>query len=272
MHMLSEGELPFFMNELPHMDTVTSILDHSAVSGRYLFPQDRKFAAPFMVPVQGAAIACYRRIVDQYRPTLVHFHGNGEAVADYVPEMADVFASLGVNSLFVEYRHYGDSTGKAGLVAMLGDGEAALAAAGIPAEKAIVFGRSIGSLYAIELAARHPEIAGLVIESGIADPAERFLVHADFSSVDFTEQEVRAEVRRWFDHRQKLSHYLNPLLVLHTENDGLIDISHAERNYEWAGSAIKKLVRFRSGNHNTIMRANHRAYFETLGDFINIVS
>ena len=45
-----------------------------------------------------------------------------------------------------------------------------------------------------------------------------------------------AEVERHFDHKKKLSSYNNPLLILHTENDGLIDISHAERNHQWAGS------------------------------------
>lgn len=251
-------------------EPVKSILDHPAISGRYLFPQDRKFPSPKMVEVPGAILACYRRVTHENRPTIVHFHGNGEAVADYVPEMADVFDHLGANSLFIEYRGYGDSTGKAQLAAMLGDGEAVLTASRIPPEKAIVFGRSIGSLYAIELAARQPEIAGLVIESGIADPAERFLAHADFHSSGFTERQVRDEVSSYFDHRLKLSKYMNPLLILHTENDGLIDISHAERNYEWAGSPIKKLIRFRSGNHNTIMRTNHRSYLEALADFINI--
>ena len=38
-----------------------------------------------------------------------------------------------------------------------------------------MFGRSIGSLYAIELAQRHPNIAGLIIESGIK---KTFIVQA----------------------------------------------------------------------------------------------
>ena len=134
-----------------------------------------------MVQVEGAELACYRKIVDPANFTMVHFHGNGEAVADYVPWMADLLSTLGLNSLFVEYRQYGGSTGKAQLVAMLGDGEAVVAAAGMVPERVIAFGRSIGSLYAIELVHRQPTIAGLVLESGIADPSERFLAYADLS-------------------------------------------------------------------------------------------
>ena len=245
-----------------------SILDHPAISGRYLFPQPRCVDDPFLVEVDGAKLACYRRIIDPRNFTLVHFHGNGEAVADYVPDMAEVFAGIGLNSLFVEYREYGGSTGNAQLVAMLDDGEAAIDAAELLPEKTIVFGRSIGSLYAIELAHRLPNIAGLILESGIADPSERFLTYADLKSAGLEEAAVLAEVARYFNHEAKLSEYKNPLLVLHTEDDGLIDISHAERNYQWAGSTQKQLVRFPFGNHNTILQANLKEYLDLLGDFV----
>lgn len=245
-----------------------SILDQPAISGAYLFPQPRSVSDPFWVEVDGTELACYRQIVDPQNFTLIHFHGNGEAVADYVPDMAILFAKMGLNSLFVEYREYGGSSGQAHLVAMLGDGEAALESADLEPEKVIVFGRSIGSLYAIELAARQPGIAGLIIESGIADPSERFLAYADLESAGLQKADVMAEVGHQFNHRTKLSGFENPLLILHTENDGLIDISHAERNYEWAGSIDKKLVRFPYGNHNTILPANAKEYLDAVRSFV----
>jgi pimeloyl-ACP methyl ester carboxylesterase len=249
-----------------------SILDHPAISGRYLFPQPRGIDDPFVVQVDAAELACYRRIANPDNFTLIHFHGNGEAVADYVPWMGDELASMGLNSLFVEYRQYGRSTGKAQLAAMLGDGEAAMTAAGIAPERAIAFGRSIGSLYAIELVHRQPTVAGLVLESGIADPSARFLAYADLSATAITEADVIAESRRWFDHQQKLSSFHNPLLVLHTERDGLVDISHAERNYEWTAGSQKRLVRFPVGNHNTILGYNREEYIQSLRDFVKLVA
>ena len=251
--------------------TSDSILDHPAVSGRYLFPQARHVDDPFIVKVDGAELACYRRIVDPENFTMVHFHGNGEAVSDYLPDMADVFAGFGLNSLFVEYREYGGSTGQAQLVAMLGDGETAIKAAGLPPEKTIVFGRSIGSLYAIELVHRQGAIAGLILESGIADPSERFLTYADLSAAGIAEDDVLAETKRRFNHKRKLSGYKNPLLIMHTENDGLIDISHAERNYRWAGSPQKRLLRFPVGNHNTILGKNWGDYMAAVGSFVKTI-
>ena len=249
-----------------------SVLDQPGISGCYLFPQPRVVADPFIVEVDSAELACYHKVIDPAAFTLVHFHGNGECVADYVPTMADVFADFGLNSLFVEYREYGASTGKAQLVAMLGDGEAAIKAAGLQPKKVIVFGRSIGSLYAIELADRQPNIAGLIIESGIADPSAQFLTYADLESAGIEKADVLAEVELHFNHQMKLGNYVNPLMILHTEKDGLIDISHAERNFEWAGSEQKQLVRFPHGNHNTIFRANLTEYLEAVRSFVELVT
>lgn len=246
----------------------SSLLDHTAISGRYLFPQARFVQNPLMVIVDGAELACYQNIVDPNALTVIHFHGNGEAVADYVPSMADHFGDLGLNSLFVEYREYGESSGVARLVTMLADGETAMKAAKLSPEHVIVFGRSIGSLYAIELAARQPSVAGLVLESGIADPSERFLTYADLDSQGLDETTVRAEVKRHFNHKAKLAAYRNPLLTLHTQHDGLIDISHAERNHKWAGSHQKRLVRFAVGNHNTIFGSNQKSYLDAIRSFV----
>ena len=247
---------------------MTSLLDLPAISGCYLFPQPRCVKQPWMVPVDGAELACFRSHVDPSRFTLIHFHGNGEGVADYIPWLPNKLSALGLNSIFVEYRGYGESTGQAQLAAMLGDGEAVMNAAGLRPEQVIAFGRSIGSLYAIELVHRHPSVAGLILESGIAEPAERFLKYADLSGTGLTQDDVVAEARRTFNHQQKLSGYHQPALLLHTVYDGLVDISHAERNLQWLGGQQKKLIRFVNGDHNSILGYNTVKYFEAIAEFV----
>ncbi len=254
---------------MPSTDPQQSILDHPAISGNYLFPQQRYLDDPFLVEVGGIKLTCFHKVVDPEHHTIIHFHGNGEAVYDYL-DVADELANLGVNSLFVEYREYGGSTGKAQLVAMLGDGESVVAAAGLTPQKVIAFGRSIGSMYAIELVHRLPKIAGLILESGIARPAERFLMYADLSSGEICDEDVLREVDRHFNHQTKLSGYRGPLLVLHTENDGLVDISHGEQNYEWAASSAKRFLRFPVGDHNSILALNHAEYFKAVDEFIRL--
>ena len=245
-----------------------SILDHPAVSGRYLVPQSRKVTNPFYVDVPDARLACYHQVVNPDSYTLVHYHGNGEAVADYIPEFANACANMQLNTLFVEYRGYGASTGEAQLVAMLDDGIAAIRAAGLEWNRVIVFGRSIGSLYAVDLAARYPEIAGLILESGLADPVERFLKYSKLEPAGLTADDVVPDVQRFFNTQLKLAQYAGPLLLLHTENDGLIDIAHAEQNLAWAASTDKSLVRLPNGNHNTIMTLNWQAYRDAIEQFV----
>ena len=79
--------------------------------------------------------------------------------------------------------------------------------------------------------------------------------------------QVSTEVRRHFNHKRKLSGYCGPLLILHTEHDGLVDISHAERNHKWAASARKQLIRFSEGDHNSIMAYNQPEYFDAIQAF-----
>lgn len=247
---------------------MASLLDHPNVSGRYLFPQPRRVGNPWLVPVEGAELACYRRIVDPSHVTLMHFHGNGEAAADYIPWMADEFADLGLNSLFIEYRGYGGSSGKAQIAKMLGDGEAVMIAAGLKPEQVIAFGRSVGSLYAIELVHRRPSIAGLILESGIAEPVERFLKYADLSGPEISRNDVIEAANSQFNHQSKLSEYHQPALILHTVHDSLVDISHAEKNLEWLASRQKKLIRFPYGDHNSILTCNHEKYLAAIDEFV----
>lgn len=253
------------------MNPAQSILGDPAISGCYFFPQARRVSDPFIIEVNGVSLNCYQKIVNPDAFTLVHFHDNGETVSDYLPDLADIFAGKGLNTLFVEYRGYGGSSGTASLASMLGDGETVLEAAGLAQERTIAFGRSIGSLYAIELVSRLPRIAGLIIDSGITNLIPRFLDQVDFSAFGLNEPEVHAELQRLFDHEKKLSNYHQPLLVLHTENDGLLDFSNAEKLHDWAGSSKKRLVGSPVGNHNSIMASNFVEYFEVVDEFLQNV-
>ncbi|MCK4501945.1 MAG: alpha/beta hydrolase, partial [Desulfuromonadales bacterium] len=64
--------------------------------------------------------------------------------------------------------------------------------------------------------------------------------------------------------------YSGPTLVLHTQNDGLVDVSHGQRLYDWAAGE-KRLKIFPQGNHNDIMYVNAREYFGLVAEFISAV-
>jgi pimeloyl-ACP methyl ester carboxylesterase len=249
-----------------------SLLDHPVLAGRLFFPRRSTVSDPLLVTAADGTsrLACFRMAPHPGAPTVIHFHGNGEVVSDYVPDMAEEFANFGVNVLFAEYRGYGASTGaQPALGAMLDDAAAVLDASGERPESVILFGRSIGSLFAIELAARYPKVRGLILESGIADPLERTLFRVAPEELGVSRAELAQAIASRLDHRAKLGSYGGPLLVLHAANDQLVVPSHAERNFAWSAAAPgdKELVLFPRGNHNSIFLSNYSEYTAALRRF-----
>jgi pimeloyl-ACP methyl ester carboxylesterase len=245
-------------------------LDHPILSSRYFYPWPNRFAEPFFVEGDGFRLGCrYRRVHDD-AATIIHFHGNGESVADYLGEFEQQITGLGANLLLAEYRGYGMSSGAPALAAMLDDVELIVRACGVPPERVVFIGRSLGSLYALHGAARYPRAAGLIIESGLADPLERILVRIEPREVGATAEELRASVERCLDQRAKIASFRGPVLIMHTRNDDLVSVSHAERLHAWANPP-KQLLLFERGDHNTILEVNRDAYFAAVGAFIGSI-
>ena len=246
--------------------TSRSILDHPTLSRRYFSP--RREAPPdiFWVECHEARLACAYVAPHPDALTFVHFHGNGEVVADYLPEFAADLTALGVNVLFVEYRGYGASSGEPGLARILDDVPAIVKALPVAPGRLVAFGRSVGSLYAVELVHRFPEAAGLIIESGIADPLERILMRARPEELETTTAELAAEVRARLDPQAKLNAYRGPVLVLHAQDDSMVDASHAVRNAGYAKRATLRLLP--EGDHTSLFEDNRDAYLAALTQFL----
>lgn len=163
------------------------------------------------------------------------------------------------------------SSGTPVLAAMLDDVPLIVAASGVPPERIIFFGRSLGSLYALHGAALYPQAAGLIVESGLADPLERILVRVEPHQVGATPEELLATVDRCLNQRGKIAAFSGQVLVMHTRDDDLVSVDHAERLFVWANPP-KRLLIFELGDHNTILTANHDAYFSAVGALIGQVA
>ncbi len=244
-----------------------SPLDHPLLSERYFYPWANDFDEPFLVDGDCFRLGCRYRKIDEAAPTIIHFHGNGETVADYLGAFEERVVALGANLLLAEYRGYGMSSGKPALAAMLADVELIITAAGLAAERIVFFGRSLGSLYAIHGAGLYPQAAGLIVESGIADPLERILLRVEPWQLGTDLAGLRAAVSRELDQRQKLAAFQGRTLVMHARHDDLVPLSHAERTFAWANQP-KELLVFERGDHNTILAANQEAYFSAVEGFL----
>jgi pimeloyl-ACP methyl ester carboxylesterase len=252
--------------------TTASLLDHPLIGARYFFPRPGP-VPPGVVWLDvgdGARVACaFCPSGRPGAPLLIHFHGNGELVSDYVPgEVADGFNGAGIDILFVEYRGYGPSTGTPALATLLEDVAPVLAwTADRPRARTFVYGRSIGSLYAIEAARRAPDLGGLILESGIADPLQRVLLRVSPEELDTDLPALQREAARLFDHRAKLAAFPGRVLVFHATGDHLVDPSHAERNARWARHG--ELVLLPRGDHNSILAFHLGDIVERVRQFVS---
>ncbi|XP_059146467.1 protein ABHD13-like [Physella acuta] len=242
-----------------------SFLNDAEFSKMYFYPQDIRCESAIDVAVNGVTLRCVYHQSDPSLPTLIHFHGNGEAVEHYVQMgyVPKLIAEVGdMNILLVEYRGYGGSTGDPQLVAMLEDGEALVHALNLDPIRCVAYGRSIGSLYALELASRFPNLGGLFLDSAIADVQYPFMIRLldELLTPEGMErrQQILAEVNRYFSHQSKIANFRGKLVICHTERDQIIHVEDAKQLYMWASTFKKELRIYREGDHNSIFHFNSR--------------
>lgn len=126
-------------------------------------------------------------------------------------------------------------------------------------------------MYAIELVHRIPQIAGLVLESAIANLRESFSLRIAMKELQPPEAELEKEINTYFNLQQKLKSYAGHLLVLHAQQDQVLTRSHADRLHTWTGGNNKRLVVFPNGSHNSILFANLQSYLQELKEFLQRV-
>ena len=254
-------------SERPQAMSPTKILDHPIISQRYFFPRTASIDQPFWVECNDARLACAYREAKAATHTIIHFHGNGEIVADYLGGFTELIGSMHCNCFLAEFRGYGGSTGSPQLGKMLEDVQKTIEATGQAHNKLILFGRSVGSLFAIKAAELFPDVAGLILESAIADPLERLLLRLHPEELGSTKREFSSAVAKAINIQQIMERFAKPTLIMHTEHDGLIDSHHAQQLAAWCAGSVRLEI-FPQGNHNDIMFVNAAHYFALIEEFL----
>jgi alpha-beta hydrolase superfamily lysophospholipase len=213
------------------------------------------------------SITCRFHFGDRQWPWILFFHGNGEVVSDY-DEIAPFYHERRLNLGVADYRGYGTSGGIPTLTDLPGDAQVIFEAAKRElsgrgfSNRLWIMGRSLGSISALELAFRYPDsIQGLIIESGFCSVVRIItLLGIPPPGIDLkkTDQECVEMIR-------KIS---VPALVIHGERDTLIPVKEAKDLYRQLGSKRKELLILPVANHNDIMVAGFKKYFDTLEHFV----
>ena len=174
-------------------------------------------------------------------PLVLYYGGNAEEASHMLEAIGDPIRgdTPGIAWLVVNYRGYGASEGSPSQVSLVADALAgydyAYALEGIDAKRIYVFGRSLGSGVAVQLAAHRP-VRGVILVSpydSLAAVAKRYYWYLP---VDWM-------LKHRFDSIGLAPQMKPPLLCFIAERDEVIPPEHAERLFAaWAGPKRKVLL------------------------------
>jgi fermentation-respiration switch protein FrsA (DUF1100 family) len=165
---------------------------------------------------------------DAARFVVLYLHGNGGNIGNRANRLRQV-ARLGWGALLVGYRGYGGNPGSPSEAGLLSDsraGLAALAARGIAPERIVLWGESLGTGLAVQLAAG-TRFAAVVLEAPYTSLTD--IARARYPGVP-----VRLLLRDRFDSLARIGRVTSPLIVLAGERDRIVPQALSRRLFAQA--------------------------------------
>ncbi len=181
---------------------------------------------------------------DQNQPVIVFFHGNGGDIGDrgYRPEP---YIPMGYGFLLAEYRGYWGNDGKPSEQGFYADARAYIEwlinDQGIQQDKIVLFGESLGTGVAVEMALRYPRTKALVLMAPyttLPDVGQRHMFYLP----------VKLLAKDRFDSLSKIGNIKVPLLILHGRKDTIVPFDMGENLFA-AAPEPKKMEVFDEGGH-----------------------
>lgn len=192
--------------------------------------------------------------------TVLISHGNGEDVRQMSPFLKR-FQQQGFSVFAYDYHGYGTSTGIPSEKNAYLDEEAAYRylteKLGTPTNRIILYGRSLGSALAVDLATHKP-VAGVIIESPFISA---FRLYTRIPILLFDK----------FNNLKKINKIKAPILIIHGKNDRIIPLWHGEKLYKQA-NATTFFCRIESANHNDVEKVGGESYWQSITDFTHFIS
>jgi fermentation-respiration switch protein FrsA (DUF1100 family) len=173
---------------------------------------------------------------------------------------------LGLNLLAFDYRGYGESGGIPSEEGLYRDAQAAYRylreKKDVEPGRIILFGHSLGSAVAVDLATRVP-VAGVILDGAFTSAVER-------GQELYPYIPVRWIARSRYNSMEKISQVRVPKLFLHAVGDDVIPIPHGRRLYQ-AAPPPKTFVELQGG-HGDAFEVDSANYFGAIRRFIHALA
>ena len=194
--------------------------------------------------------------------TVLLFHGNAGNISHRI-NYASMFRRLGYNTLLLDYRGYGQSSGSPSESGMYRDAQAvwlyATETLGISPVQIVLFGESLGGAVAAWLAAQ--EKPGLLVL------ASTFTSVPDLAAGLYPLLPVRWISRFQYDTLTSLQSVTCPVLIAHSPDDEIIPFDHGQRLFQ-AVSEPKQFLQL-EGGHNIGFVFMQPVWIKSLGRFMD---
>lgn len=191
---------------------------------------------------------------------LIYFHGQGANISHYLSLTAQ-WVERGYNVLMVDYRGYGASEGapsEAGLYLDARASYAYLLEQGVKPNDIVVYGFSLGSGVAIDLASK-VEIGALVVEAGYTSLVD--VVRSLYSAM------LTSFVTNRFDSATKIAQVTAPTAFIHATDDRVVPESQGRALFERA--AAEKIFLEVKGGHLAMLEISQDKTFKALTAFLD---
>ena len=177
--------------------------------------------------------------------TILYFHGNGGNLGGRSNKVKAFAENSDYGLLFVSYRGYGGSGGRPSERGLYLDADAAmafLAKQGLVPEDLIIYGESLGSAVAVELASKIQSCAGLILESP-------FTSAVAVGQKSYFYLPVSLLMKDRFDSISKINEFKGPMLVFHGNRDRVVPFKFGKQLYEAYLSNKKEFIEIDGVGH-----------------------
>lgn len=202
-------------------------------------------------------------------PVLLYLHGNAINIGANVAH-AHRFTQLGFSVLLIDYRGYGRSQGPfPNEVRVYQDAAIAwdylIHQRNIQPSQIFIYGHSLGGAVAIDLAVKHPDAAGLIVESSFTSIRQLVAYRNSFQLFP-----VDLILTQRFDSIKKVSNLKVPVLFIHGTADVIVPAFMSKDLYA-AAPEPKTLLLVPSAAHNNVAEVAPALFTETVQSFVKQV-